>query len=659
MSTNREKQFLGALMLVSAAVRQVFYFQITGDDLAAVPLLDCQAYHDWAARLVAGDWGWHETYWMGPLYPHLLAVVYAIWGVGSHAILLLQLALTVLNIWLVHRLARNLMAAGPVAAVAAALYAGYGAPVFYAGNLLIATVATTLLLVAAIQATHAAQTAAWRPWFKLGLLLGLAGLARGNMLLLLPLCALLVPGRPRIKPVVALLVGALLMVAPVTVRNLVMADDFVVLTSNGGVNLLIGQRAAYKGIFAPITDEAQAEFDPSMETTLERERGRDLKGSEVSRILTRRAWREFRTHLGAMPRHYARKIQRFWSGYELPQIVSYDYYRGQFPALQALPVPYWFLSALGLVGFFHLPRRARLLLLIFVGGYFLSLLPFFPTSRYRQPIAPLLSIPAAAWLVAVWQQSAARKKNLVLGAVAVVLVWPAWAALDPAVVLWQVHLHEASRASKLGRLDDTLTFGKQAEAVRPGLADTPYHLSLYLEDLGEYTRAIDLLETAARRAPNNRLVPYRIGRNYEKMSLSEPALAAYLRASALDPDWGYPWFRSGLVLLHARRLDEALQAMQHAHDLAPGQRRIRSNLASLYAETGDLNRAHQLLVALTDDYPLYVNGWFNRALVAARRGRTTEALESLSVARGLRGITPQEKRQIDVLWEAIKKPRPR
>ena len=75
-------------------------------------------------------------------------------------------------------------------------------------------------------------------------------------------------------------------------------------------------------VFAPVADEPQAEFAPSMETTLERELGRDLKGSEVSRILTLRAWAAFRDNLDAMPLHYLRKAYRFWNGYELPQIVN-------------------------------------------------------------------------------------------------------------------------------------------------------------------------------------------------------------------------------------------------------------------------------------------------------------------------------------------------
>ena len=61
--------------------------------LAASFLLDAETYHEWAVRLVGGDPGWNETYWMGPLYPHLLALVYAAAGPRIVVALALQLLL--------------------------------------------------------------------------------------------------------------------------------------------------------------------------------------------------------------------------------------------------------------------------------------------------------------------------------------------------------------------------------------------------------------------------------------------------------------------------------------------------------------------------------------------------------------------------------------
>ncbi len=663
METRTRQHLLLSLLLFSAAVRMFFFFQLKGTDLAAVPMLDSEAYHEWALRLVAGDWGWNETYWMGPLYPHFLALVYLGFGVEEHTILLIQLGLSLLNVGLVYRFARALMPEddGWIALAAAALYAFYGAAVFYAGTLLMATLVTTLYLITGRQAVRAAHHPSLKNWLLLGLATGLTALARGNVLLLLAALPVLLwkaaPGSSgRWKNIAVLILGGMLMLAPATLRNLVVADDFVLLTSNGGVNLLIGQQHNFEGIFAPVMEEAQAEFDPSMEATLERELGRDLKGSEVSRILTGRAWRMFTGNLGAMPEHYARKVYRFWNGYELPQVISYDYWRTQFSALWVLPVPFVLLSALGLLGFRFLPRSARWIMLVLIGAYFLSLLPFFPTSRYRQPIVPLLAINSAVFILAMVRGRASRPVWLTGAVLLILALMPRWTSLDRAEILWQVHLHEAARASRLGNLEKTLAKGRQAEEVRPGLGDTPYHLSLFLENLGAHEEALAALELAQARRPEHRLIPYRMGRNHEQLEKYGPALADYERASFLDPDWAYPFLRAGLVMNLQGRKAQALDLMEQAFECSPGNFRVRSNLASLYAENGRLGRAIVILAELTDDYPHYVNGWFNLAVAHYQAGNAASAAAALDRAAGLRGLTADQVGQIEQLQDVLEGP---
>jgi tetratricopeptide (TPR) repeat protein len=655
-----------SLLLFSAAVRMFFFLQLRGTDLATVPLLDSEAYHEWALRLVAGDWGWNETYWMGPLYPHFLALVYLGFGSDGQAALLIQLGLSLLNVWLVFRLARVMLPGEKegTALLAAYLFGFYGAAVFYAGTLLMATLVTTLFLLTGLQTVRAIREPTARNWLLLGVTCGLTALARGNVLLVLLALPLLLwkatPGighTPRWRNMGALFLGGALMLTPVTLRNLIVADDFVILTSNGGVNLLIGQQHDYQGIFAPVMEEAQAEFDPSMEATLERELGRDLKGSEVSRILAGRAWRMFRDNLAAMPRHYLFKAYRFWNGYELPQIVSFEFWQKRFSALWVLPVPFVLLSALGILGFRFLPHDARWIMLVLIVAYFLSLMPFFPTARYRQPIVPLVAIGAAVFVVAMVKGSGRRPFWLPAAAVLILILWPSWAALGKAEVLWQAHLHEASRASRRGNLDKTLAKGREAEAARSGLADTPYHLSLFLERLGEYEEALAALELARARRPDHRLIPYRQGRNLEQMKRYDEALAAFEAAAGLDPDWAYPYLRAGLVRNRLGDKAGALELMEQAHVRSPGSFRVRSNLASLYAENGYLDRAIPLLEALTRDYPHYVNGWFNLAVACYQAGRPERATEALDQAARLRGLTADQDRQIQQFKRVLADPR--
>ena len=673
----RHDWLLAALLAVAAAIRLVFLLEIARTDLVAVHLLDADTYHTWALRLVAGDPGWEETYWMGPLYPHLLALVYWLFGPDGVAAQAIQLLMTVLNVLLVHRLALALLRAGDRAAAApnvalgaATVYAFYGAPVYYAGYLLMTTLVTTLMLLVARQALRALLMPTPRHWLGLGLLVGLTGLARGNVLLLVATLPLLLLGRDglgkaaRLRLAALLAAGALAMVVPVTVRNVLIAHDFTLLTSNGGVNLLIGQQPHGEGAFTAAVERPQAEHDPSLEMSLEWELGRDLKGSEISRILADRAWQTFRDNLGAMPRLYLLKTWRFWSGYELPQIDAFIWWRHQFLGLKLLPVPYLVLSALGLAGLAFLPRRTRPVLLILVFSYFLSLLPFFPTSRYRQPIAPLLAISAATWVVAMigaragWPAWTSRRPRVVSALVAAALLavlWPTWTALPAEKIVWQVKLHESSRAAKLGDLRTTLARAREAEEARPGLAETSYLVARHLEDLEAWPEAGAAIAQAAVRDPRNRLVQYRVGRVAENAGRLEEALAAYAHASAVSPDWAYPWLRRGLVLRRLERVDEALAAMREAYARSPGNRRIRANLGSLLAETGHIDESRAVLTALVGDYPVYVNGWFNLALLELQAGDRAAARAAADRAAGLHTLSADERAQVARLRQAIER----
>ena len=651
---------LALILVFSAVVRGLFFRQLAATDLVTIPLLDCLAYHEWAVQLVSGNPGWGEAYWMGPLYPHFLALVYAIFGIGTMAISGLQLGLSLLNIWLVYFLTHRFTCENPsprsvwAAPVAAGLYALYAPPVFYAGMILMATLVTTLFLLIAHFALRAQKTNSVAAWIILGLIIGFTGLARGNVFLLLLFFPFLVfrinTGSDRWKKSAAMILAGLLMLAPTTVRNLLVADDFVFLTSNGGINLLIGQQVANQGIFAPMMGEGQVDYDASMEKTLELEMGKDLKGSEVSRILAQRAWHEFTDNLMSMPKLYLLKTYRFWNGYELPQIFSFHYWHGQIPALKILVMPFFLLVALGLCGIGFLKPIPKLIMVILLAGYFLSLLPFFPTSRYRMPVAPLLAISAGLFLISWWELNRQRRwKWLAVATLISLALLPRWASLNSSETNWQVHLHEASRASKRSDLKTTLRKARQAEESNPDIAETPYRLAVFLESMEAWPEAEAALQLAASRAPENSRIPYRMGIILDAQGKLSPALSAFGKAANLDPQWALPWLGAGLTLQKAGQINDAIDALQKAHVLSPGNHRIRSNLASAQATIGQYDAAQRLLTELVNDFPDYINGWFNLALVQWRSGHQETARKTLLEAEKIRTLSEEQIDQMDSL----------
>jgi tetratricopeptide (TPR) repeat protein len=680
MKYNTHTKLLWLLMAASAVIRIVFFMQAKDLDVFAVPILDCSTYHEWALRLVAGDLDWNETYWMGPLYPHLLAAGYWLFGSGHQVVMAVQLLFSLINIWLVYRLGQNLLGGGArqnnraseadyTALLAAFLYALYGAPVFYAGMKLMAVVVTTIMLLIALQAGHVVRQRSWKSWFVLGVLVGLGALARGNILIFLVGFPLLLwqrktplLTREHMTFVLAMWLGAFMMVMPATLRNVIVGNDLALLTSNGGVNLLIGQKSGYNGMFAPASDILEAENDPTMALQLESEAGHALKGSEISRILSKQAWELFVTDIDAMPAHYARKAYRFWNGYELPQIASYDYWRENIPVLRPLALPFMVFSALGLLGLLYLPARenqlARRIFLIIILGYFLSLMPFFPTARYRQPLVPLLAISAAVYLFKLVRMGLSndparmRSQTLTHMAMACLMVLamhPIWTALDSSLVRWQVAMNAALRAAQLGDKSVVLQQGQRAEEIKPGMAWTSFMIAENLDGMEAWDEALVFYERCADINPDQRIIPYRMGRNREDAGQYIEALTAYGKALSLDPDWANPYMRSSIILRKIGNKEQALAAIGMAAIRAPGNYKIRSNHGSLLAENGQLAEAELMLQSLTVDFPGYVNGWFNLALVETQLGHQEAALQALSVAESTPDITDEEQSQVSKL----------
>jgi 4-amino-4-deoxy-L-arabinose transferase-like glycosyltransferase len=266
------------LILISAVIRWIYYQEIRDTSLFRIPQLDSEYYRNWALDLLQGDWGRGEPYWMGPLYPHLLALTYVVFGPAGAAPQLLQWLGTLASIVIVFLIALRIAGGWP-ACLAAFLYAFYAVPVFYAGFLLMATLLTLLFLLCLWQCLRILERPTPRRALVLGLLFGAAGLARGNMLLVglfVPLVfwGLPLPRRRRLALTGALLLGGLLVILPVTARNMLVGHDLVLLTSNGGFNLYIGQQTEYRGTFGQQEIVLDLQADPAGELRLEKELGR-------------------------------------------------------------------------------------------------------------------------------------------------------------------------------------------------------------------------------------------------------------------------------------------------------------------------------------------------------------------------------------------------
>ncbi len=459
--------------------------------------LDARLFHEAGLRLASGDLSFgSEAFHMSPLYQGFVGLVYSTLGSGPYALRLCQVALGLCTIACVY-LACGRLFGSRWALAGGVLAALYGPFVFYEEQLLVASVATTLsasLLAVAVRAQRP-RDFAWA-----GVLLGLSTLARPNALLLgLPL--LLLGRRPRC--LLSLSAATLLVVLPVTVRNRVVAGDWILVTDAGGLNFFIGNGPGANGTFrvppeVPDATSAETQFAAFGRIAVARA-GHPLTPREVDTFWYAETAAHVRAHPFAWLRLCAEKAWLTVSARELPSSEDYEFMRTQSRVLAAPLVQIGWLSPLAMLGVFHLVRRGRreALVALGLGCWAAALVGFFVLSHYRLPLVPWLMVAAVAGARGV---GAAWPRRSALLAQGLVLSLGGLLAYTP-----KLPKTFADELYKLGYAHQTLGHaGQAASAYEEALRLEPDHLSTLnnlaslSEERGEVGRARELWRAVER-----------------------------------------------------------------------------------------------------------------------------------------------------------------
>lgn len=424
--------------------------------------LDAELY-DMAGRLIAGGdvaLG-NQVYHSSPLYSYLVGAVYAAFGAGPWGIRIVQLVLGIGTAVLVHEAARRLL--GPRAALACGLAAAlYGPLLFYETKLLSETLGTFLhallfwlalgvlgrtrddreAAVAASLPPPASSPPPLRQFFAIGLVLGLCVITRASALVLLVPLLVVVFGvrgthRARAGAGAALIAGAALAIAPVTLRNLVVAGEPVLVTDSGGLNFYLGNGPGAHGSFRvpaelPVARNAPAQF-LAFRAFAERETGRRLSAREVDAFWYRRTWAAIADDPGRWLRLMAEKAWLYVNARELPNAYDYAFHRLLHPVLALPLVQFGWIAPLAVFGTVLLAvRRGRPGLFVALWNSVMAaqVIAFFVVDRYRLPAVPALIVAAGAGGVSLAEWVRARRRGplvasaAALAALALVVHWP-------------------------------------------------------------------------------------------------------------------------------------------------------------------------------------------------------------------------------------------
>ncbi|HEX7077432.1 MAG TPA: tetratricopeptide repeat protein [Candidatus Eisenbacteria bacterium] len=531
------------LFAIAVAARLLHLFAVYDTVWFQVPIIDAATY-DAAARAIAAGHGHPDRiFWQAPGYSYFLGALHAMTGGSVFAPRIVQTLLGGATAVLTARIGALLFGRG------VGLAAGYGAAVYgtlvyFDGQLLTPTLGIPLLLAAvwlALRAERARNDA--RLWSGAGAMTGLAALVIGNALVLAPLFAWRAGRRWWV-----VLASTAIAILPVTMRNVARGGEPVLVSSNAGINLYIGNNPRYDETVGvrPDLQWKRLSSEPLQF---------GIKGpSAGSTYFARRVLRYAAGDPAGFVALQAKKGRLLLGGNEIFRDQAIYPERRESPLLAALlwkipgaAFPFGLLLPLASIGLAAGARRAPLLTAT-IAVYALSVLAFFITARYRLPLVPLLLVFGAEggrWL---WKEASAGRRVVALaGAAAVYLV------------------------ANLGQ-------GPMESVMN---ADAEFSVGARLIERGDRAAARPHIEAALERNPDYLEAWVNLGALDAGEGRTAEAEAAFRRAVAIDPNQPTALFNLAVLCEKTGRLDEAAALYERLLEVNPGDAGVIARAAAL------------------------------------------------------------------------------
>ena len=400
-------------------------------------------------------------------------------------------------------------------------------------------------------------------------------------------------------------------IVPVTIRNIAETGQFILISSQGGINLYLGNNSRANGlnmIMPDVTlDESVSwrEFVPTTTLAAERAVGHSLNDAEVSSYWTGKAVSFALDHPGEFVSLVWKKLVYLFLGFENSDNFDIYHQRGLsviyrillWKADGVLYFPFGLLFPLTMMGVVVLRKHWRQLLplYLFVLAYIPTIVLFLVTARHRLPIIPFMIIIAAggvAYFASEWKQMGGKTKVLTI--------------VLPIVLLLLVNRTYYAA----GATNEFQNF---------------YNDGLRYANTGDYSNAELAFSEAYRLDPQS--VPLLDNLAFAQFQLGqmESAKRNFQRAIELNPYYARAYNNLGLVILKEGKADSAAMLFNQAIRQfaseptgAPILAQVYLNLGDAYERLGDTSSASASFERAMDIAPDFAKTYFEASAYFAR-----------------------------------------
>jgi tetratricopeptide (TPR) repeat protein len=645
------------IFLAAFLLRLIYLLQFRSVPSFEFPMVDELWHINWAREINSGNFWGDTAYFRGPLYPYILALFLKITGDSIFWSRFLQIVIAGGSAVMVFLIGRKLFSQ-TAAIIAGLIYAVYGTLIFYETMFLIPVIYIFLLLLAVYLLIIFKGSGKLWYWLGAGFVLGLAAIARPNILLLAPLLMIWiylthdkqVGIKKKLTTATIFLAGILIPVFSVTARNYIITGEAILISSQGGVNIYIGNNPDADGLTMLMPEVAidenltWSEFTAATRKAAEQEAGHSLTPANESAFWTDKTIKFISSNPLKFIELTFRKLVYFLVGFENSDNADI-YFRRNFSSLFSIllwqrPIffPFGLLLPLALAGaaYFWKNRREHALLYIMIIGYIPTVILFLVTSRHRLPIIPFLAIFAGAAVLPLVQSIRYKKwKKAIIPVgflvVSLILVNRTYFEIG-FQNLAQIHFNLALSYERQGN------FRKAEAEYLEALKNDPYSSMMYNNlghvqyQIGKYDEALKSYQGSLRIDPRNAEALNNMALIFEATSKIEEAEGYYKRAININPDLYPPYINLGDLYLGQNDLIRAELTYLQAIEISPENSRAYFKLGSLYGRQKEFKKAEDTFAAGAEYGQLSATDYVNWGNIYYQTGRSERAIELYKTA---------------------------
>jgi len=593
---DREKIWILTIFVLALALRIIYLLQIKANPHFFSPTMD-PLYHDaWAQNIAGGNWIGSKVFFRAPFYAYFLAIVYKVFGHSYIVPRLIQHLLGSVSCVLIYFLAKRLFNR-TVAIVSGIIAATYGMLIYFEGELLLDSFLVLFDLLLLLFLFKAKENPRFSGWLICGVILGFSAITRPNILAFIPFVWLWIwlvfRKEKAFKTVLtysaSFLLGSILVISPVTLRNVFAGGDTVLIASQGGINFYIGNNKNADGVSAIFYKEDWQYRD--FQQMAESETGQYLKPSEISNFYYGKGVDFYVNDPSSAFKLLVKKLYLFWSRFEISNNQNIYFFRQYSSLIRILPLGFWLIGPLGLTGMILSMRvlngskktrsgkiaegRQRILLpVLFILCYMATVVAFFVPARFRLPVIPLLLIFSGFSLV--WLFERLREKKIAfLGTFLLLLI--------PFALLTNTNA---------------------------------YHLRV-----DEFSQA-----------------HFSLGNVYLKEGKLDLALEEFNSVLTSNPRYNRAHLNRGMVFFRRGDLEEAEKEFLAELELNPNEAKAYNNLSAVYLQQGLHQKAEEMAAKAVELGGHRADAYMNLAMSHLKQDRIAQAKQTIS--RGLREVRP-------------------